>query len=204
MRRLLPILILIMTLPAIALAAKAPRDTLRTQGHDYRRWMYDMNSISDRNSNLDPKMEFVADGRIRVHPERVYFYTNIDLAIQIARETGYPLAFYLFDHYCKTCIYRLVEVYENPEVVEASQDFINVYVELPRQATTVNQLGMMNSNLTAQFFLPSMRRMRVLDNADVESLLTTYPLMLDYWESLTLEERLNRELELKKSRSAYK
>ncbi len=202
MRRLLLILILIT--PTLLFAAKAERDSLWYKGHEYRQWIYDQNSISNKNSNLDPKISFIEEGRIRIHEDQVYFYDNIDLAIQIAHETVVPLAFYLFDHTCRTCLYQLPELYREPELVEASRDFINVYVELPRLSKRATSLGMMNSNLTVQFFLPSMRRLRVLDNAEKENLLETYGLMLDYVESLTIEERLNRELELKKSKSKYR
>ncbi len=202
MRRLL--LVVMMLLPTVLLAAKAERDSLWYKGHEYRQWIYDQNKIGDRNSNLDPKIDFIAEGRIRTHQDRVYFYDNIELGIQIAKETGFPLAFYLFDHTCRSCLYQLPENYGNPEVVEKSRQFVNVYVELPRLASRLASYGMMNSSLTVQFFLPSMRRLRVLDNATVETVLTTYDEMLKYWGSLTKEERLSRELELEKSRSDYR
>jgi len=191
-------------MPTLIFAATSERDSLWYKGHEYRQWIYDQNSISNKNSNLDPKISFIQEGRIRVHEDQVYFYDNIDLSIQISRETGVPLAFYLFDHTCRTCLYRLPELYRFAEVVEASRNFINVYIELPRQAKRATQLGMMNSNLTVQFFLPSMRRLRVLDNAEKENLIETYGLMLNYVESLSIEERLNRELELKKSKAKYR
>jgi hypothetical protein len=202
MRRLL--LVVIMLVPTILLAAVAERDTLRTQGHEYRQWVYDQNKVGDQNSNLDQNIGFISNDRIRTHTERVYFYDQIELAIQISKETGYPLAFYLFDHTCRTCLYDLPELYTNPEVVEKSQKFINVYVELPRLEVYLSSYGMMNSGRTVQFFLPSMRRLRVLDSATVENLLETYDLMLNYVNSLTKEERLDKELELKKTRSAYR
>jgi hypothetical protein len=202
MRRLLLILMLIT--PTLLFAATAERDTLWYKGHEYRQWIYDQNSISNKNSNLDPKISFIEEGRIRIHEDQVYFYDNIDLAIQISHETAVPLAFYLFDHTCRTCLYRLPELYRDADIVEASREYINVYVELPRLSKRVSRLGMMNSNLTVQFFLPSMRRLRVLDNAEKDNLLETYSLMLDYVESLSIEERLNRELELKKSKSKYR
>ncbi|MBC8366050.1 hypothetical protein H8E52_01435 [bacterium] len=202
MRRLL--LILILVTPTLLLAAKAERDSLWYKGHEYRQWIYDQNSISNKNSNLDPKIGFLEEGRIRYHEDQVYFYDNIDLAIQIAHETGVPLAFYLFDHTCRTCLYRLPVLYRDAEVVEQSRKFINVYVELPRQQRQASQLGMMNASLTVQFFLPSMRRLRVLDDAEKDNLLETYRLMLNYVENLSFEERLNRELELKKSKSKYR
>jgi len=202
MRRRL--ILISMLMPAILFAAEAHRDSAWYKGHEYRQWIYDQNRIGDKNSNLDPAIDFVADGRIRIHPDRVYFYDDIDLAIQIAKETGYPLAFYLFDHTCSTCLYRLPQVYSLPEIVEKSRNFVNVYVELPRYAERVNALGMMNSSLTVQFFLPSMRRLRVLDDADADNLLGTYDEILAYWSKLTEKERLDRSLELKRSRAGYR
>jgi len=204
MRRtvILPALIVLLV-PGLLLAEVAERDSLYHRGHDYRQWIFDQNYIGDQNSNLDPEISFVADGRIRVHPERVYFYNNIDLAIQIAKETGYPLSFYLSDHTCKTCLYRLPEIFENPDVVEASRNFVNVFVDMAKEGQKVNALGMMHTSLTVQIFLPSLRRLRVIVDAEAEDVLKAFDATMAYCETLSFEERLSKELELKKSRSKY-
>ncbi len=95
----------------------AARDSIWDLGHAYRQWIYDQNYINDENSNLDPAIVFVEDGGIRAHPERVYFYNEVSVAVQKAKDTGRALAFYLFDHTCSECLFILPQLYTQPEVV---------------------------------------------------------------------------------------
>ncbi|MDP6796909.1 MAG: hypothetical protein QGG33_03705, partial [Candidatus Krumholzibacteria bacterium] len=125
-----------------------------------------------------------------IHSGRVYFYDNLDLAMQLGRETGFPIAFYIFDHQCQTCLYRLGELYFDPTIVAKSRKFINVYVEVPKMRPRLSKLGISNSNLTVQFFLPGMRRLRVLDDAEKENLSHTYDLIFEKYHSLSPEERM--------------
>ena len=158
----------------------AQRDSLWWEGHRYRQWIYDQNFIDDQNSNLDQEIIILAEGKIRSHPERVYFYNDTGLAVRIAAETKWPLAFYVFDHTCTDCLYDLPNLYTDPQIVEASQDFINVYIELPRQHREAATLGIMKSGKTVQFFLPGLRRLRVVDSPEKEELLLVYDMMLTY------------------------
>jgi len=199
MKRAIPVLILACLLaPAAATAEDAKprlkgtavRDSLWYAGHQYRQWIYDQNYIGDTNSNLDPDIGFIADGRIRTHPEKVYFYDDLDLALRIAIETQTPLALYLFDHTCRDCLYRLPELYTDSTVVAASLDFVNVYVEIPKEHKRCLQMGIMESSLTVQFFLPGLRRLRVVDDPDRELLLETYGIIRDYVAGLTEEEMM--------------
>ena len=66
MRRIL--LLAMLLVPVLAGAAESKRDSLWQPGHDYRQWIYDQNKIGDRNSNLDPEIEFISNKRIRTHP----------------------------------------------------------------------------------------------------------------------------------------
>jgi len=176
----------------------AVRDSSWYGGHAYRQWIYDQNSIGDDNSNLDPGISFIENGRIRIHTDKVYFYENLDLGMRIARETGFPIAFYLFDHTCSTCLDALDELYNDPEIVLKSRGYVNIYVELPRHSKRVGHLGLMNSSLTVQFCLPSMRPLRVVTSANKAELLEAYRLVHEYWRQLTPEERLDVELEKKR------
>jgi hypothetical protein len=207
MRLLLPILLLLFMTPFVsageygfeakeyvegyipANSTGAPRDSIWNLAHAYRQWIYDQNYISDENSNLDPSIVFVADGGIRSHPDRVYFYNEISIAIQKAKDTGRALAFYLFDHTCAECLFILPQLYTQPEVVEASKDFVNCYVELPRQKSEADGTGMMSSSLTVQYFTPGLRRLRVVDSPDQAKLMKSYSDMLAYYEKLSDEER---------------
>ncbi|MBN2170721.1 MAG: hypothetical protein JW819_05315 [Candidatus Krumholzibacteriota bacterium] len=172
------------------LTGTAVRDSLWYAGHEYRQWIYDQNSIDDRNSNLDPDIDFIAAGRIRVHPNRVYFYNDLDLAVRISAETKIPLALYLFDHTCRDCLYRLPSLYTDSTLVAASRDFINVYVEIPKEHRRCLQMGIMESSLTVQFFLPGLRRLRVVDDPDRALLLETYGIIRDYAAGLTDEQMM--------------
>jgi len=49
---------------------------------------------------------------------------------------------------------------------------------------------MMTSSLTVQFFLPGMRRLRVVDNPDLAKLLKSYDQMMAFIETLTDEEMM--------------
>lgn len=204
--RMLKVLLIIIAVPGLLLAgeyevkeyvpdyvsathAGAARDSIWTLGHQYRQWIYDQNYIDDTNSNLDPGIVFLED-RVRSHPERVYFYNDVYQAVNIARATGKGLAFYLFDHTCSECLFILPQMYTRPEVVEASKDFVNCYVELPRLKDDANAHGMMTSSLTVQFFLPGMRRLRVVDNPDLAKLLKSYDQMMAFIETLTDEEMM--------------
>ena len=179
-------------LATLADETPAPHDSLWYQGHAYRQWMYDQNSIGDENSNLDPELLFLRDGKVRAHPGRVYFYTNIDGAIQIARETRMPLAFYIFDHHCRDCLNQLPLIYEDPLVVEKSHGFVNVYIETPKRIKEIIPYGISGESLTAQFFTPGMRRLRMLSGVEKESLLEVYDLILNYVEKMDEEVLLER------------
>ncbi len=166
----------------------AQRDSLWWEGHRYRQWITDQNHLDDQNSNLDQEITFLADGLVRSHPERVYFYNSPTLAVRVAAESKWPLAVYVFDHTCQECLYELPSLYTIPEVVVASQQFVNLYIELPRQQKEAAQIGAMVSGRTVQFFLPGMRRLRVVDTPDHEELLETYELILGYISRLSKEE----------------
>jgi len=206
--RMLKVLLLLITIPGLLLAedykakeyvpgyisateAGAARDSLWTLGHGYRQWIFDQNYIDNENSNLDRGIVFLDDGRVRFHPDRVYFYNDISVAVDIARATGKGLAFYLFDHTCSECLFILPQLYTRPDVVEASKDFVNCYVELPRLKQEANGAGMMAASLTVQFFLPGMKRMRVVDNPDLAKLMQSYEQMGAYVAKLTDEERMS-------------
>lgn len=167
----------------------AVRDSVWTVAHAYRQWIYDQNFISDENSNLDPEIVFVADGGIRSHPERVYFYNEVAIAVQKAKDTGRALAFYVFDHTCTECLFILPQLYTQPDIVESSKDFVNCYIELPRQTKEANSAGLMSSSLTVQFFTPGQRRLRVVDNPDHAKLAKSFKDIQAYYESLSEEER---------------
>lgn len=152
----------------------AARDSLWDEGHAYRQWIFDQNSIDDDNANLDREIKFTVNGHLRRHATRVYFYNEIATAVRKAKDTGLPLAFYVFDHTCSDCLFVLPQLYRRPAVVAASQDFVNCYVELPRQGREATEHGLMASQLTVQFFLPGMRRLRVVDNPDEKKLLLNY------------------------------
>lgn len=191
--------LVLLLLPSLLLAEGekvAAHDSLWFQGHAYRQWMYDQNSIGDRSSNLDVKIEFIADGKIRIHQERVYFYTNIDLAIQIARDTNMPLAIYVFDHTCSNCLNHLPELYERPDVIEKSRHFVNVYIEIPRDNPLLLPLGIMSESLSVQFFTPGMRRIRALSGVRLDNLLLTYDLIIKHVETLS-EENMQELFERK-------
>jgi hypothetical protein len=162
----------------------AARDSLWDEGHAYRQWIFDQNSIHDDNSNLDRGIEFIASGHLRRHPKQVYFYNDLDLAVRKAKDTGRPIAFYVFDHTCSDCLFILPQLYRRPAVVAASQDFVNCYVELPLLQREATKHGLMASQLTVQFFLPGMRRMRVVDNPDEKKLLQSYAEMKAYVDKL--------------------
>ena len=182
--------LVLLLLPSLLLAEgekDAAHDSLWFQGHAYRQWMYDQNSIDDRSSNLDVKIEFIADGKLRIHQERAYFYTNIDIAIQIARDTNMPLAFYVFDHTCSNCLNQLPELYERPDVIEKSRHFVNVYIEIPRDNNLLLPLGIMSESMSVQFFTPGMRRMRALSGVRLDNLLLTYDLIIKHVETLSEE-----------------
>lgn len=170
----------------------AERDSIWALGHAYRQWTFDQNSISDDNSNLDAGIVFLDEGRVRSHPERVYFYNDIPTAFRKARETGKGLVFYLFDHTCSECLFILPQLYTLPEVVEASKDFVNCYVELPLLSRDATANGLMASSLTVQFFLPGGRRLRVLDSPDLAKLMESYGQMNKYIGGLD-EETLMAE-----------
>ena len=74
--------------------------------------------------------------------------------------------------------------------MEASKDFVNCYVELPRQKKEADNAGMMSSSLTVQFFTPGLRRLRVVDNPDETKLMGAYRTMLSYYEKLEEDERM--------------
>lgn len=162
----------------------AARDSLWDEGHKYRQWIYDQNSINDDNSNLDREISFLANGHLRRHATRVYFYNDIATAMRKAKDTGRPLAFYVFDHTCSDCLFLLPQLYRRPAVVKASQDFVNCYVELPRQQREASEHGLMASQLTVQFFLPGMRRLRVVSDPDEKTLLASYAEMKAYCDKL--------------------
>jgi hypothetical protein len=162
----------------------AARDSLWDEGHAYRQWIFDQNSVNDDNANLDREIKFTANGHLRRHPTRVYFYNEISTAVRKAKDTGRPLAFYVFDHTCSDCLFILPQLYRRPAVVNASQDFVNCYVELPRQQREATEHGLMASQLTVQFFLPGMRRLRVVDNPDEQKLLQSYAEMKAYCAKL--------------------
>ena len=205
--RMLKVLLLLLAAPGLRLAedykAKeyvpdyvsatdkgAARDSLFYVGHGYRQWIYDQNFIANDNSNLDPGIVFLDDGRIRSHPDRVYFYNEIVEAVDLARATGKGLAFYLFDHTCSECLFILPQLYGRPDVVEASKDFVNCYVELPRLKREATGAGMTSASLTVQFFLPGMRRLRVVDNPDLAKLMKSYEQMTAYIETLTDDQMM--------------
>lgn len=167
----------------------AARDSLWEEGHAYRQWVFDQNTINDDNSNLDREIKLIAGGHLRSHPSRVYFYNEIATAVRKAKDTGRPLAFYVFDHTCADCLFILPQLYRRPAVVAASQDFVNCYVELPRQQREATDAGLMASQLTVQFFLPGMRRLRVVDNPDEKTLLRNYTEMKAYVDKLDDEAK---------------
>jgi hypothetical protein len=181
----------------------AARDSLWHEGHAYRQWIYDQNFIGDDNSNLDPEISFLADGKVRAHPTRVYFYNDMDVAFHKARETGMTVAFYVFDHTCSDCLFILPQLYRIPEVVEASKDFVNCYVELPRQQREAFDAGLMTSSLTVQFFLPGGRRMRVVSNPDDEKLLKNYDDIKAYVAKLDEDEIYQERHKVNTTRSGY-
>ena len=74
---------------------------------------------------------------------------------------------------------------------------------LRRKIQTVGKMNMMLTNLTVQLYLPSMRRLRVVDDAKKEHLVPAYSDAIAYCESISLEERLSKELELKRRKSRY-
>lgn len=168
----------------------AARDSMWALGHAYRQWIYDQNYLADDNSNLDPEVVFLDDGKLRSHAERVYFYDDVTTAIERAKASRRGLAFYLFDHTCAECLFILPQLYTRPEVVEASKDFVNCYVELPRLHNDAYNHGMMTSSLTVQFFLPGMRRVRVVDNPDEAKLIQSYREILSYIDKLDPEALL--------------
>jgi hypothetical protein len=170
----------------------AERDSLWWEGMFYREWIEDVNSVGDENENLDPEIFFIEDGNIRCYPSRVYFYNDIDLAIRIAAETKFPLAFHLMDHSCADCLYAMPGIYMNQEVIEKSRNFVNVYVHYPYKKDRIAELGMMTSASTVQFLLPGLRRLRVLTDPDSQKLLETFDLMLDYISKLSPEELIER------------
>ncbi|MCP4549131.1 MAG: hypothetical protein GY835_21980 [bacterium] len=172
----------------LTLKGTAERDSLWYEGHAYRQWIYDQNYIGDQNSNLDPEITFIEDGQIRVHPTRVYFYNDIDLATRIAADTHRLLAFYVFDHTCRDCLYELPVLYRKPEIVAKSQEFVNVYVTIPNDHQKAFPLGIMESSLTVQFFTPGLRRLRVVSSPDEDVLLDSYHTILEYSETLSREE----------------
>ncbi|MCB1161543.1 MAG: hypothetical protein R3C71_01225 [Candidatus Krumholzibacteriia bacterium] len=181
----------------------AARDSLWQEGHNYRQWIYDQNFIGDDNANLDPEISFLADGRVRTHPSRVYFYDDLDVAFRKAKDTGLPLAFYIFDHTCSDCLFVLPQLYRIPEVVEASKDFVNCYVELPRQRREAMDAGLMTSSLTVQFFLPGGRRLRVVTSPDDEKLLKSYADIKAYVADLAEDELYQEPRRMSTSRSGY-
>lgn len=168
----------------------AARDSLWEEGHGYRQWVFDQNSITDDNSNLDPKIKLIAGGHLRSHASQVYFYNDISTAVRKAKDTGRPLAFHVFDHTCADCLFILPQLYRRPAVVAASRDFVNCYIELPRQTHEAAEVGIMTSQLTVQFFLPGMRRLRVAEIADEKSLLRQYEEMKAYCAKLSDDEKL--------------
>jgi hypothetical protein len=163
----------------------AARDSLWDEGHAYRQWIFDQNSINDDNANLDRAIKFTANGHLRRHPTRVYFYNDLNTAVRKAKDTGRPIAFYVFDHTCSDCLFILPQLYRRPAVVAASQDFVNCYVELPIQQREATEHGLMASQLTVQFFLPGMRRLRVVDSPDEKKLLQNYAEMKAYVDKLS-------------------
>ncbi len=173
-----------------ATSTGAARDSIWDVAHAYRQWIYDQNFIADDNSNLDPEIVLLADGGIRSHPDRVYFYNEISVAIQKAKDTGRAIAFYLFDHTCTECLFILPQMYTLPEVVEASKDYVNCYVELPRQKKEADGTGIMSSSLTVQFFTPGLRRMRVVDNPDLAKLVKSFADITAYYEKLGAKEKI--------------
>lgn len=168
----------------------AARDSLWEEGHAYRQWVFDQNSIADDNSNLDPKIKLIAGGHLRSHEGQVYFYNDIATAVRKAKDTGRPLAFHVFDHTCADCLFLLPQLYRLPAVVAASRDFVNCYIELPRQAREASENGIMASQLTVQFFLPGMRRLRVAELGDEKTLLRNYAEMKAYCAKLSDVEKL--------------
>lgn len=168
----------------------AARDSLWEEGHAYRQWVFDQNAIGDENSNLDPKIKLIAGGHLRTHERQVYFYNDIATAVRKAKDTGRPLAFHVFDHTCADCLFLLPQLYRLPAVVAASRDFVNCYIELPRQTREATASGIMTSQLTVQFFLPGMRRLRVAELRDEQSLLRNFAEMKSYCAKLSDAEKL--------------
>ena len=168
------------------------REAYWWDGMIYREWIRDMNSLSDDNGNLDENIYFVADGKVRAHPEKIYFYNDIDLAIQISAGTKMPLAFYVMDESCEDCLYLMTEVFMDPVIVEKSRGFVNVYVRFPYFKNRVSELRMMTSAPTVQFLLPGLRRLRALTRPGVENLSETYDLINKHIAGLTPEQMMER------------
>ncbi|MBM4118511.1 hypothetical protein FJ251_12395 [bacterium] len=168
----------------------AARDSLWDEGHRYRQWIYEQNLVADGDAKLDPKIKLTAGGKLRSHGGQVYFYNDIAAAVRVARETGRPLAFHVFDHTCADCLFILPQLYRRPAVVAASRDFVNCYVELPRQAREASDSGLTASQLTVQFFLPGMRRLRVTDLSDEKTLLGSFAEMKAYCGKLSDAEKM--------------
>ena len=157
-------------------------------GHDYRNWIYDQNAVDNENSNLDEKIEFIVDGKVRKHPEKVYFYNNFDAVSFLAADTKLPIAFWVFSDDCRDCLYDIVDWGTDPEIVERSWNFINVYVDKKRDARRINTLRMMSTSRSVQFYLPGLRRLRAAEIRKNGDLVEAYDTILEHVQTLTEAE----------------